>query len=132
MKLPNFVVRLALFTEERRKTPYAWGTNDCVTFSADAVWAITGEDPIADIRGTWSDEEGAQAVLEAQGGLIAACDARYERVDRNFAQRGDLCLIKDANGNPSLGVCIGADAAAPGETEMLMTPVSKARLAWRV
>lgn len=132
MKLPNSHVRLAVFTRDRRKIPYAWGTNDCVTFTADAVWAITGVDPIADIRGTWDSEEGARTVLEGLGGLIAAVDARFERMDPRFAQRGDVCLIKDQNGEPSLGVCIGAFAAAPGESEMLLTPMSKARVVWRV
>ncbi len=132
MKLPNAHVRLALFTKDRRKTPYAWGENDCVTFAADAVWAITGVDPIEDIRGSWDSEEGARAVLEGLGGLIEAVDARFERVDPKFAQRGDVCLIRDAKGEPSLGVCVGAFAAAPGELEMLLTPMSKAKIAWRV
>lgn len=132
MKLSNAHVRLALFTEGRRLTPYAWGTNDCVTFAADAVWAITGVDPIADIRGTWASEEEALSVLESKGGLVAACDALFERIDKNYAQHGDLCMVRDANRQPSLAVCIGAYAAAPGMEEMLMTSMAEVRLAWRV
>lgn len=132
MKLPNFYVLLPQFTQQRRRMPYAWGTNDCVTFAADAVLAITGVDPIADIRGTWNDEASAMAVLAGLGGLIAAVDAKFPRVDKNFAQIGDLCLVKDANGQPSLAVCVGSYCAAPGTEEMLLTSMSKARLAWRV
>lgn len=132
MKLQGFAEKLAQFTTSRRLMPYAWGTNDCVTFAADAVQAVTGTDPIPELRGAWDDESGAMAVLEAQGGLVAAMDARFPRREVNFAQRGDLVLIKDANGQPSLGVCVGRDAVAPGVDEMLLTPIGKARIAWEV
>lgn len=132
MKPQGFAEALGLFIGERRLVPYAWGTNDCVTFAADAVVAINGTDPLGDLRGTWSTEAEAMAVLEAQGGLIAAMDARFPRRAKEFAKRGDLALIKDANGQPSLGVCVGQSAAAPGPEEMMLTPMTKARIVWEV
>lgn len=132
MKPAGFAERLAEFTAGRRRQPYAWGTNDCVTFAADAVQAVTGTDPMSDLRGSWDSESAALAVLEAQGGLIAAMDARFPRKAKEFAQRGDLVLVKDANGQPSLAVCVGKDAASPGEDEMLLTPMGKVRMAWEV
>lgn len=132
MKPAGFAERLAEFTTGRRRQPYAWGTNDCVTFAADAVEAVTGTDPLAELRGAWTSESEAMTVLEAQGGLIAAMDARFLRKAKEFAQRGDLVLVKDANGQPSLAVCVGKDAVAPGEDEMLLVPMGLARMAWEV
>lgn len=132
MKQEGFAESLALFTAARRLTPYNWGTNDCVTFAADSVAAVSGNDPLGSLRGTWTNEAEAMAVLEAQGGLIAAMDARFPRKAREFAQRGDVVLLKDANGQPSLGVCVGRDAVSPGEQEMLLTPITEARIVWEV
>jgi len=130
MKQPGYIEALLLFVAERRLTPYAWGTNDCVIYAADAAVVVTGVDPLGDLRGTWATEAEAMAVLAAEGGLVAAMDARFSRVRRNFEQRGDLALVRDADGQPSLAVCMGAYASAPGETEGLLVPANQIRLAW--
>lgn len=133
MKKQGFPELLALYVESRRHLPYAWGTNDCVTFAADAILEITGEDPLGDLRGTWTNEEEAMAVLAVAGGLRAAADARFRRVDKNFAQRGDLCLVKDGAGNPSLAIAVGGGhCAAPGSEELLLVSMNEVRLAWAV
>ena len=132
MKVQGFAEALGELYGVRRTVPYAWGTQDCVMWAADAALAVSGDDPLGDLRGAWSSEAEAMTVLEAQGGLIAAMDARYPRKDKNFAQRGDIALIKDAQGQPSLGVCVGQFAAAPGPEEMLLTPMTKARIVWEV
>jgi cell wall-associated NlpC family hydrolase len=132
VKPQGFAEQLAAFTTARRSIPYAWGTHDCVTTAADWVLEIRGTDPIEAIRGTWDSEAGAAAVLEAQGGLIAALDARFPRIARSMAQRGDLVLVKDATGQPSLAICVGSHAWAPGQDEALLTPMRLAMLAWDV
>lgn len=132
MKLPGFPEKLGSFTMYRRLFPYAWGSNDCVTFPADAIWAMTGEDPIADIRGTWHDEESARAVIAEQGGLIGAADKRFKRhTSPSFATRGDLCMVK-VRDEPSLAICVGLHAAAPGDDGMLLISMSEVLIAWRV
>lgn len=133
MKPQGFPEKLALYTRSKRLLPYAWGTHDCVTFAADWIVELRGTDPIAEIRGTWSDEETATTVLASAGGLIAAMDARFTRhPSKNEAQRGDIVLVPDGTGRMSLGICTGMHAAAPGDTEMLMVPMTEARLAWDV
>ncbi len=132
IKLPSYVERLGIYTLERRGQPYQWGVNDCVTFAADGIWAMTGIDPIEDIRGTWNDEASAMATLLALGGMVKAVDARFhQRIPATFAQRGDLCAMK-LYGALTLGLCVGASVAAPGQDEMLMTPIDEIRVAWRV
>jgi hypothetical protein len=53
------------------RTPFAWGSHDCVTFPADWVVAQGGDDPIAAWRGTYSDELQAATIVVAGGGLEA-------------------------------------------------------------
>lgn len=131
-KLMNFPSKLADFCHARRMQPYAWGTNDCVTFAADGVLAITGNDPITELRGTWSDAETAAAKIEEMGGLINAVDARFKRREnKNLAQRGDLVMMRLASG-PSLAICVGMYAAAPGDEHMLLVPMAHASLVWEV
>jgi len=133
MKKQGFPEILAEFITERRLLPYVWGSNDCVLFAADWVVAVTDIDPLGDLRGTWHNEEEAMVALEAQGGLVAAMDARFPRKQKEFAQRGDIVMLKiTADQQPSLAVCVGADAAAPGFEEMLLASMSKARIVWEV
>jgi hypothetical protein len=131
-RFPNWDYRLFVFIDENRFVPYAWGTNDCVTFVADAVWAMTGEDPIADIRGQWDSEESAAALLNSLGGLKAAVDARFPLRDNiNFTMRGDICASKVA-GNWSLGICTGAFMTAPSPEGASLVPVHQIRFSWKV
>lgn len=36
--------------DARRSVPFAWGSNDCRLFAADAVQAMTGVDHAAELR----------------------------------------------------------------------------------
>lgn len=131
-RLPNWDYRLFLFIGERRFAPYAWGTNDCVTFAADAIWAMTGEDPIADIRGQWNDQASALALLDSLGGLKAAVDVRFELRDNiNYTMRGDVCASK-LQGGWSLGICNGAFMSAPSSEGLLQVPMADVRFSWIV
>ena len=146
MKLPGFPEKLSEFLNTRRQVPHRWGTNDCVTFTADGVLAVTGYDFLAVWRSTtqwtneegaswhtatWTNEEEANAALANSGGLIAGMDSHYVRVEPAMAQRGDACLVKDGNGLPSLALVVGSHAAAPGPDGTLLTPMNEARIAWR-
>lgn len=99
--------------EKARTLVFAWGENDCVTWAANIVLALTGEDLIAPQRGSYPDEESARRVIFDEGGLdtdfaanLEACvDARLPRIEVPFARRGDLVRWGNA-----LGVCAGADS----------------------
>ena len=103
-RLPNWESLLAKFLSSRRTAPYAWGTNDCCTFSADAIQAMTGTDIAADFRG-YTDEVGAYAAIKKVCNGVSASDAvsycatKYGLVERSnakFASRGDLLLVSNA------------------------------------
>lgn len=55
-RVEDWPERLAAFIEQRRKMPFAWGSNDCALFAADAVCAITGVDLGEPFRGRYDDE----------------------------------------------------------------------------
>ncbi len=96
-RVSNWPMELSLFLRERRHTPFAWGTNDCLMFAADLVLRLTGQDLAAAWRGTYDTEEQANALLAEHGGvqgfLTQAFGFNGHR-QLGTAQRGDIMLIK--------------------------------------
>lgn len=136
-RLPSWVERLGMHVSENRFRPYEWGKHDCVMFAMDGIWAITGVDPIPEYHANpWHSKEEAMAILAAEGGLITAMNKRFpKRPNHQTFHRGDPVLIYDAEGQPSLGLCTGRSAHAPGGPgvdELLATPMSEAIMIWAV
>jgi len=106
---------LARFIEERRRMPFAWGSNDCCLFAADWVLAATGRDIAADYRGRYSSALPALRFVEAGGGVEAMLErAGGKVVHPSLARRGDV-IARDVGNGTGLGVCIGALAAFVAE-----------------
>jgi hypothetical protein len=102
-----------MFLEGRARQPFAWGTNDCATFTADGVKAITGVDIAADFRGKYHDEASAlAAVKEICGGSTVAdaaayCAGKHGLVEWQYplmARRGDLVVARNLDGSPIAGL----------------------------
>lgn len=131
--------RLAALIAEAQRKPFRWGSHDCALLAADAVKALIGEDPAAGLRGAYTTEEEAAAILAPFGGLKglakAFCEGwEFESVSPLLAQRGDVVLA-DFHGRVTLGVVIGAQAAFPREPEGLVYIPMTSKLviqAWRV
>jgi hypothetical protein len=132
---PDWPERLAALIEERRHTPFRWGTQDCCSFAADAVLAMTAHDWLAPHRGQYSDAAGAEAILGAQGlevlvaGLLDAFGA--QDCTPCFVQRGDVALVLAGN-ELTLGVVLDQVVAAPGLRRLEFVPVSAIQRAWSV
>lgn len=62
---------LADFLSRAAAKGFAWGEHDCMLFAADWAHALSGTDPAADYRGTYSSAHGAKAILAREGGLGA-------------------------------------------------------------
>ena len=129
MKPEGFTGLLTDYIEGRRDKPFAWGANDCVTFSMDWVKHMRGKDPIADLRGKWQDAPSAARVIDSLGGLLAETDRRFKRIDQAFAQRGDIVAFS-VNGHLGLYVCRGTHAVGPGLDEMMLISMRDAVAAW--
>lgn len=130
-RLPRWPERLATFVESRRAMPFAWGSNDCVTFCADAVQAITGARVLSEIG--WTDEASALAAFEAAGGRVAAITGALGRPVQNWreARRGDIVLAEQ-EGIVVTMLCLGPTLCGPGVDGLGFKPASGARLVWRV
>lgn len=139
-RAPFWEGRLAALVSARALVPFAWGTNDCVTFAADAVQAVTGRDPIADIRGTWSCERTAARAVGsfygAYGDMHHVLDAMaqrswWPRVPVGFARRGDLAIVPH-EGRPTVAVVTGQAAMSPGPKGLVAVPMTAATRAWTI
>lgn len=106
--------------------PFAWGLNDCVLFTAVWVKEATGVDHLADLP-KWENEKQALRIAKKLGGLEAEMDARFKRIDPNFAQDGDIALYRD-------GLCLfsGARIVGPGAGGLVHVNRTEAVCAWRL
>ena len=134
-RLPDWEARLAAYLEPLRLRAFAWGKHDCCTFSAGAVEAMTGVDPMPEFRGHYSTAIGSARALRrfGAGDLASTLDAKFESVAPALAQRGDIVMSSGL-----LGICLGpflVAVGAEGEREGLIRIERErwdATRAWRV
>lgn len=97
MRLSDWEARLSAYISEKRGEPFAWGQNDCCTFSAGAVEAITGDDPMPEFRGKYDTALGSVRVLGGKT-LAEVLDDKFDAIPIGFAQRGDLAMFDNCVG----------------------------------
>lgn len=132
-RLRDWQSRLAALVAQRWAMPFAWGVHDCCLFAADAVLAVTGHDPAADLRGTYRTAAEAVVALARAGGLAGLAIERAGRVvPAEAAQAGDIGLLEPGRGAlPALAVCAGTHWLAPGRHGLVAHPAHHVRRAWR-
>lgn len=132
MRHEDWPRRLQAFVRERRRMPFAWGSNDCATLAADWVLEATGTDPMYGMRGGWSDARQAMARIAELGGLRQATTDRLgPEILPSLAQRGDVVLIVVGD-RETLAVCVGEHALGASDAGALLAPMADAVAAWRV
>ena len=128
--------RLQAELDHAAGVPFEWGTNDCITFAARVVKAITGTDLMLPHQGAYSTAQGAWLVLKRLGyrDVEAAVGATLGApLDSVFlAQRGDVVVFDDADGRLGVGICVGEDIAVLALQGLAFLPVVRAKRAWRV
>ncbi|WP_313526378.1 DUF6950 family protein [Shinella sp.] len=70
--------------------------NDCTGFCATWIENLTGSDPAADFRGTYSSAEEAHAIVDAAGGLVRFAERYVEPLGFNRVrepQTGDVGVV---------------------------------------
>lgn len=131
-RIKGWEQRLYAVTVEAIGKPHAWGTHDCVTFAADCVRELTGEDLMEGLRGTYDGPVGAAGVLRGLGvesvGDLAAL--YLPEVAPSEARRGDIVLAKEPH--EFLAVCVGRTAVGPSVGGMIHVPMAQAVRAFRV
>lgn len=131
MRLHDWMLRFEALVLDRQHTRFAFGTHDCSMWACDAVMAVTGRDPAADLRGSYSDEAGADVVIEQGGGLAAMAAARFgPEIPPLMAATGDIGLVETTRG-PALVVCNGAAWLAAAPFGLTVAPARDVLRAWR-
>lgn len=111
--------------------PFVWGSNDCCTFAAAAVEAMTGSDPMASVE-RYDNPLAAARMVEAGGGLLdLATSLLGEPVSPRMAAVGDVVLLKN-EGRHLLGICNGVNAIAPGRDGLVALEMTSASAAWKI
>jgi len=131
LRLRDWQSRLSACRAEHCDRPFAWGSQDCALWGADCVRAVTGEDPAADLRGTYTDAAGAARIIARLGGLRAIADARLgARIVAAVAQPGDIGLVL-SGGRECFSVCFGEVWVAPSVDGLENLQLDSVLLAWR-
>jgi hypothetical protein len=141
-RTPDWEIRFATFLRERASVPFAWGTNDCCTFSADAVLAMTGTDIADDFRGKYTDEKSAFLLIRSLTSGSTTADAviyaaaQHGLVEHTYplmAKRGDLVVIDNA-GTLIAGVVHlnGRDVVSVSASGAVRLPITSITRSWSV
>ncbi len=106
----DWEMRLHEFIESRKGSAFAWGSNDCCLFAADAVEAMTGVDLAANFRGKYDSEASCVKMVSELGYASIEDLIRKELASWQLqpmrpvqAHRGDLLLTMQ-EGQPALCV----------------------------
>jgi hypothetical protein len=102
--------------------PFEWGVSDC-SLAFDCVAAITGFDPIANIRGYTSAAEARRRLAEAGfRDVLSLVEARFPEIAPSEAQRGDLGFVAEVAPLMSPAVINGAIAHSKALAGMAQIP----------
>jgi hypothetical protein len=128
MRLQSWPEALAAYFESRRYLPFAWRLNDCTSFAAGAVEAMTGVMP--ELPRYKSAAQAARLIGQRSlRGRVG--DVYGAEIPCASAFRGDLVLML-LDGRETLGVSDGHLIAGPGAEGMLLVPRSAGVCGWRV
>jgi len=102
----------------KHNQPFAWGTNDCSSFVADCVQAVTGTDVFSEFRGKYTDEKSALKIMHDVAGSVRIEDAMahvaalhgLKEISPYYAQPGDILLLPSAENNTLMLGIVGHNA----------------------
>jgi len=96
---------LALVIEKHNMLPMQYGISDCYIIADDAVQALTGKIMFTGVR-NYKSQAGALKKLRKHGFLTVedAFSHKFPRIPVLMAQRGDIGVVYQSNGEVSGGV----------------------------
>lgn len=129
MRLSTWENQLIEYIASKRHQSFEYGSNDCAHFVAGAVQAMTGEDPMPEMRGQYDSEFGSLRVLKeiGEGDLESTMDAKFNAIEIGLAQRGDIAFF-----DGSIGVVMGSFAWFVSDDGLERVPRSMWDKAWSV
>ena len=133
-RLPDWRPRLAACLATAARQPFAWGRHDCALFVADAIAAMTGEDPAADWRGRYTSFERGLILVRREGFAdhVAWYAARFAEIPPLFAQVGDIAVVDGDDAQPALGIVQGEAIYVLQPAGLALLALTAARRAFRV
>lgn len=134
MKRADWLDRLWETIEARREFPFRWGgyagANDCCTFVAACIEAMTGRDLGPVLLAEYSDEDTANAYIARAGGLQAAITSHLGKPKKlSYMSRGDVVIV-ETGGIQFAGICLGSNIVSAGPNGLGSNPASYALVAW--
>lgn len=114
--------------------PFEWHDNDCCSFAARCVQAVTGQDFFSLFSGSYTNARQAARVVKANGGLLDIFDKLLgKRLPALTAQRGDILLTNMMSPHGELiAVCAGQFGFAPGPVQLTKCPQKVWLACWRI
>lgn len=121
--------RLVAVTEAHINTPLVWGKSDCLLTACDAIEAMTGIDPAADIRGRYKSKAGSYRLIKQRGydSLGAVLSDRFAEIPVAMAGRGDVGIYQN-----TVGYFCEYGFAVKGEDGLRFLPRMMAERAFKV
>lgn len=116
-----------------RALAFEWGTSDCACLFRDAVFAMTGLDPLAGLR-PWYSALSAARALRAAGydDALALMRDRFEEIPPALAGRGDCGFLAERDALSAPALILGAEAVSRNETGFVIVPASMIAIAFRI
>lgn len=135
-RLPGWETRFNAVIDAARRLPYVLGESDCLRLACRNVAALTGVD-------FWPRFEGYRSKRQALVIIARIAPSLGEAVTATLgvspaptlgAQRGDLALYRDAEGEDHLGVVVGREVMLTLASGLGHVALDDARLlcCWRV
>lgn len=111
--------------------PFAWGNNDCCSFSAKVVDAMCDCNFAEQLSKKYSNEDSAIRYIVEEGGIEKAISGYLGKSKTGRAQRGDVVLFKGELGK-TLGICVGSTIASVCESGVVYLPRSETICYWTI
>lgn len=132
---PDWHSRLAAYLTEAGRKPFAEGSHDCALFAGGAVEAMTGTDPMADLRGRYATTSQGLQLLKSMGygDHLAWFSAHLPPIRPPERPRaGDVACVPGHDG-PSLGIVQGEAVYVLSPTGgLVFASLGNIQRAWRV
>jgi cell wall-associated NlpC family hydrolase len=136
MRLDGWESRLMALVDTAQRTPYVLGENDCLRLACASVEALTGVDYWPRFKGYKTKRQALVTIARIAPSLGEAVTATLavSPAPTFAAQRGDIVLFRDDEGESHLGVCIGREVVVTAEQGAITLGLEDKRLlcSWRV
>jgi len=140
VRFPDWERRLGECLAAAAEKPFQWGSFDCALSACDCIQAITGIDPAAEIRGTYSTAEQVRKLFVEHGGTLEslatffASRLEMPEVGPFYAHRGDVVLVNNETPDRALAIVdfSGRFARCASENGLARLAMKRWIRAWRV